>query len=121
MKKTIFITLAMLAMLTFSCTEDLKNSNTPTSSVWRSSNFTDTTLSSTFDYYEIRFISNSTFELWVKSKTNESPERVNQTYSYSINGKTISINYNEITSNGSIDKSTMSITEDGNSLTFVKI
>ena len=107
MKKFIFITLALLAMLTTSCTDELSNSTTPTVSVWRSSSITDTTLSAAFDYYEFRFTSASTLELWVKRTATGSVEKVDQTYNYSIKDKTITIAYNDQASTGTIDNSKM--------------
>lgn len=121
MKKIIFITLALLGVLTISCTEDLTNSSTQSTTVWRSNQFTDTTLASTFEYYEFRFTSPSTLELWVKRTANSSPERVNQNYCYSIKDNSITIVYNDVTTYGTIDKTSMSISENGNSMQFVKI
>lgn len=121
MKKLIFITIALLAVLTISCTEDVTNSASQSTTVWRSTNFTDTTLASAFEYYEFRFTSPSTLELWVKRTANGNPERVNQTYSYTIKDNSISIVYNDMTAKGTIDKTSMSISENGNSMQFVKI
>jgi hypothetical protein len=121
MKKLIFISLALLALLTISCTEEGSTSVSQPTSVWRSTNFTDTTLASAFEYYEFRFTSASTLELWVKSTTNATPERVNQVYNYIIKDNSISIVYNDVTTNGSIDKTSMSISENGNSMKFEKI
>ncbi|MDD4972408.1 MAG: hypothetical protein PHT07_23510 [Paludibacter sp.] len=120
MKKFIFITLALLAMLSISCSDELSNTTTPTVTVWRSSTITDTTLSAAFDYYEFRFTSPSTLELWVKRTASESPEKVDQTYSYSIKDKIITIVYNDLTSIGTIDNSKMTITENGSTMVFVK-
>ena len=121
MKKILFIAFTLFAILTFSCTNDSANPTSQSSSIWRSSNFTETTMAATFEYYEVRFISSSTFELWVKRIANESPERVNQNYSYTIKDKIISIVYNEMSTKGTIEKSAMSLIEDGTSMKFVKI
>jgi len=121
MKKIILITVVLLAILTLSCSNEHAKLPVQTAGIWRSTNVNETTLSSDFEYYEIRFITNSTLELWVKSKGNESFEKVNQTYGYLIKNNSISIVYNDVTSKGTIEKSTMSITEDGVSLRFVKI
>ena len=121
MKKSIYFTFALLAILSVSCADESSQSSLQTASVWRSTNFTDTTLSTEFDYYEFRFVSSSTLELWVKSKANETPEKVNQTYTYAIKDNSISIVYNDVKSTGTIDNTTMNVSEDGISLKFVKI
>jgi hypothetical protein len=121
MKKIIFITLALLAVLTMSCADDSSLLPSKSISVWRSTNFTDSTMSTTFEYYELRFVSDNSIELWVKRSTTEKPEKVNQAYSYNIKNKVISIRYNDVISKGTLDKSTMSIAENGITLNFVKL
>ena len=123
MKKIIFITFAMLAILTTSCTDESAKQSpmTQSSSIWRSTIFTDTTMSTSFEYYELRFISDSSIELWVKRTANESPEKVNLAYTYTIKDNSISIVYNDVTSKGTIDKSVINIAENGSILKFVKI
>ena len=121
MKKIIFITLALLALLTMSCSDDSSLQTSKSISVWRSTNFTDSTMSTTFEYYELRFVSANSIELWVKRTTNEIPEKVNQTYSYNIKNNVILISYNDVISKGKIDKSAMSIAENGITLNFKKL
>ena len=121
MKKIMFISIVLFVLVTLSCSDEPVRLPVQSASIWRSTNVSETTLSSDFEYYEVRFISNSTFEIWVKSKTNVNSEKVNQLYGYTIKDNSISIVYNDVTSKGFIEKSTMSITEDGVSLKFVKI
>ena len=121
MKKNIFITLALLAILIMSCADDSSIQTSNSISVWRSTNFTDSAMSTTFEYYELRFVSNTSIELWVKRLTTEKPEKVNQTYSYNIKNNVISIIYNDVISKGTIDKSAMNIAENGITLNFIKL
>jgi len=122
MKKITFIILVLLAMLAISCADDVSTSTLPSSTgVWRSTNFADSNLSATFEYYEFRFISDSSLELWVKRTANSIPEKVNQTYSYTMKDKIISINYNNVITNGTIDKTKITVTENGTTIEFVKV
>lgn len=122
MKKIIFISLALFALFAISCTSDKRVNPVLTSgSVWRSASFTDTSMSSAFEYYEIRFVSASTLELWVKCTASVTPEKVNQTYGYAIKDKVISIVYDDATTVGSIEKASMSINENGVSVRFLKL
>ena len=112
----------MSAMLAISCADYVSTNALPSSaSVWRSTNFSDSSLSATFEYYEFRFISDSSLELWVKRTVNSSPEKVNQTYTYTIKDKIISIVYNNMTTTGTIDNAKITVTEDGTTLEFAKV
>ena len=122
MKKITFIILVLLAVLASSCADDVSTSALPSSTgVWRSTNFADSSLTATFEYYEFRFVTDSSLELWVKRTANSSPEKVNQTYTYTIKDKIISINYNNVIANGTIDKTKITVTEDGTTIEFAKI
>jgi hypothetical protein len=121
MKKIIFITLTLLAILTMSCADESAIQPSKSTTVWRSTGFTDSTMSASFEYYEFRIISDSSMELWVKRTTNENAEKVNQNYRYTLKDNVISIESNEVVCKGSIDKSLMSITENGITLDFIKI
>ena len=122
MKKIAFIILILLAMLASSCADEVSTSALPSStSVWRSTNLADGSLSATFEYYEFRFISSSTLEIWVKRTANSSPEKVNETYTYTIKDKIISIAYNNVITTGTIDKAKISVTEDGSTIELAKL
>jgi ABC-type molybdate transport system substrate-binding protein len=122
MKKITFIILVLLAVLASSCAEDVSTSALPSSTgVWRSTNFADSSLSATFEYYEFRFVTDSSLELWVKRTANSSPEKVNQTYTYTMKDNILSINYNNVITTGTIDKTKITVTEDGTTIEFVKV
>jgi len=122
MKKIAFIILILLAMLASSCADEVSMSALPSStSVWRSTILADSSLSATFEYYEFRFISSSTLEIWVKRTANSSPEKVNETYTYTIKDKIISIAYNNVITTGTIDKAKISVTEDGSTIELAKL
>jgi hypothetical protein len=121
MKKITFVITALLAMLTISCTEQISNSTVPSATVWRSTTFIDSSLTAVLEYYEFRFVSPSTLELWVKRTENSNPEKVNQAYTYTTKGNILSISYNDVTATGTIDKTKIRVTEDGTTLEFVKM
>ena len=122
MKKITFIILILLAVLASSCADDVLSSALPSStSVWRSTNLADSSLSVTFEYYEFRFISDTSLELWVKRTANNSPEKVNQTYTYTLKDKILSINYNNVLTTGTIDKTKITVTENGTTIEFAKV
>jgi len=121
MKKIIFSLVTLFAFLMISCTNNRLNQNFPTGSVWRSVYITDTSTAIAFEYYEFRCVSPSTLELWVKSKTNDSPEKVNQTYAYALKDRSISINYNHMSVIGRLNKSSMVVSDGGKTMKFVKL
>ena len=122
MKKITFIILVLLTMLAISCADDVSTSALPSSTgVWRSTNFADSSLSATFEYYEFRFISSSSLELWVKRTASSIPEKVNQTYTYTLKDKIISIEYNNVITTGTVDKAKITVTEDGTTIEFKKV
>ena len=121
MKKIIFITLTLLALLTMSCADESAIQSSKSITVWRSTGFPDSAMTTTFEYYEFRIVSDSSMELWVKRTTNENAEKVNQNYRYTLKDNVISIVSNEVICKGNIDKSLMSITENGITLDFKKI
>jgi hypothetical protein len=121
MKKITFIIMVLSAMLTISCSEEISNSPAPSTTVWRSTTFNDSNLTAVFDYYEFRFVSPSSLELWVKRTESSNPEKVNQTYTYAIKDNTLSITYNEMTTIGTIDKTKIRVTEAGATMEFVKM
>ena len=121
MKKVIFIFVTLFALLTISCTNETMNRTLQSGSVWRSAGFTDSSMSAAFEYYEIRFITATTIELWVKRTAGENPEKVNQTYGYILKDKTIAIDYDHVTTVGTMDDSSMNISENGIPLKFIKL
>jgi len=111
----------MLALLSTSCADESEQPSSKSTTVWRSTGFSDSTMSASFEYYEFRIISDTSIELWVKRTTNENAEKVNQNYRYTMKDNVISIVSNEVICTGTLDKSVMSITENGVTLDFIKI
>ena len=119
MKKLIFISLAIIALMSLSCNDDYTNPAKLSGTTWRCSTFTDATMSSEYDYFEFRFTSTTALEVWNKTK-NGTATKVDNVYSYTIKDKTITISYGNNSDTGTIDKTTMTVTSDGTTLVFTK-
>lgn len=121
MKKLIFISLAIISMIAFSCTEDFSDPRVLSGTNWRCTNLATIDMYEGYDYIELRFTSTSTVESWIKEKSSSSATKNDVTATYSINDKTITIVAEEYeTLIGLIDNKTMTLIEDGNSLVFKK-
>jgi len=122
MKKLIFITMTIIAIMTTSCskTEDFSDPKNLVGTTWRCSNFTNADEANTYDYYELNFVSTTQVEEWDKKKNANATKE--EAYSYSINGNaiTLSIDAASFKSVGTIDKKTMSFTANGNTFVFTK-
>lgn len=111
----------MSALMTISCADESSMQPSKSITAWRSTGFSDSTMSTSFEYYEFRIISDSSMELWVKRTSNEKAEKVNQNYRYTLKDNVISIVSNEVICKGTIDNSLMRITENGITLNFKKV
>jgi hypothetical protein len=120
MKKLIFISFAIIALMAVSCTDDYTDPAKLSGTTWRCSTFTDASMTEEFDYYEFKFTSTTALEVWTKAK-NASAEKVQNSYGYTISGKTITITYGDISDTGTIDKTSMTVTSDGITLVFTKL
>ena len=121
MKKSIFIAITFVAILTASCTNDFTEPKALADNTWRCNNFSVATMATEFEYYEFKFISPTTLEVWAKLKSKETPEKANQSYVYVMEGNSITISFNGKVVTGTLDKTKMSVSEDGIVLDFYKI
>ncbi|HET7733804.1 MAG TPA: hypothetical protein VFK73_08185 [Paludibacter sp.] len=120
MKKLIFITLALIAMMTISCTEDFSDPKALSGTNWRCSSFSDASMTAEYDYVELRFVSTTSVEGWQKAK-NGSVTKSGTAATYSITDKTITINTGDSENLvGVIDNKTMTFVSGGETLKFTK-
>lgn len=108
MKRLIFITLIITAIISISCTDDYTDPKTLSGTTWRCSTFNEGDwMKNEYEYIEFRFISTTEVEGWAKwidgdlSKTG--------TTGYTISGNTITLNSasSDLTVKGTIEKKTM--------------
>ena len=111
--------MAIIAILTTSCTEDFTNPKNLVGTIWRCSSFPTGSGMENYDYEELRFTSTSSLEVWGKEK-NASAQKVNNTYSYTIENITISITYTGITVVGTINNNKMTVNQNNITAVFVK-
>lgn len=111
MKQIIYITLAFIAILSNSCSEDFTDPETLSGTIWRCSSISEESgLSEEYEYFELRFISTSTVEIWNKPINDDLfKSDVNATYSISNKTITISMSGSSNTLTGIIDNKTMTI------------
>ena len=121
MKKLIFITMAIIAVMTTSCseTEDFSDPKNLVGTTWSCGVFPSGQGLEDYEYIELKFISTTQLEVWGKEK-NANAQKTNYTYTYSINNKTITITYSEGVLVGTIDNNSMTLTESGYTLIFTK-
>ena len=115
MKKLIFISLAIIAMLTVSCTTDYTDPAKLSGTTWRCSTFTDANMAAETEYIELKFTSTTAVEVWGKNKDVTAVEK-QETYSYKISDKTISLflgSQTTATTTGTIDGKNMSFINEG--------
>ena len=122
MKPMIFITLAFIAILTNSCSEDFTDPKALSGTTWRCSTISEESgLSEEYEYFELKFISTSTVEIWNKPiNGNLFKSDVNSTYSISNKTITITMSGSSNTMTGIIDNKTMTIISLGYTYIFNK-
>jgi len=116
----IFVTLALVAIMSISCTDDFTNPKNLNGTTWRCSTFPVTEMSMIVEYIEVKFTSTTTGKSYYKMK-NEDATKLD-TFTYTIVGDKITIISEGKTSPGvgTIDKKTMTFIQDGVTLVFTK-
>ena len=122
MKPMIFITLAFIAILANSCSEDFTDPKALSGTTWRCSTISEESgLSDEYEYFELKFTSTSTVEIWNKPiNDNLFKSDVNATYSISNKTITITMSGSSNTMAGIIDNKTMNIISLGYTYIFSK-
>jgi hypothetical protein len=118
MKKSILIAFSLMMLLFFGCSkdDDFTDPENLSGTEWKSF---DVDFPDEEDYYIFKFISNTVIELWIKEK--EGVLYKEWTGIYTINGKTISIDFGDgdIIS-GVIEGNKMNFAYDGEIIVFTK-
>jgi len=119
MKKFFYGSLVLISMLFVACSEDYTDPKALSGTTWRCSDFSGNTLyTSTFDYLEFRFVSTSTVEGWNKLKGGAVEK--NGSATYSIKGNILTIETGGGSQTVTIDKKTMTMSDEGVTLVFKK-
>ena len=122
MKPMIFITLAFIAILTNSCSEDFTDPKALSGTTWRCSTISEESgFSGEYEYFELKFISTSIVEVWNKP-INDNLYKSDVDAAYTISNKTITITMSgsSNTLTGIIDNKTMTIISSDYTLVFTK-
>ena len=126
MKKLLFITFAIIAISTISCTKtdpvlDYSNPKILSGTTWRASDFSDsnnpTYFTSVAVYVELRFTSTTNVEQWIYYKS-QGLHQESSGDTYAIVGNKISFPGNNT---GTIDGTKMKVSFEGNTCTFIKM
>lgn len=120
----LFLTLALVAILTISCTEDFTDPKVLSGTIWRCTSISSDTsnffVRNKIDYYEIKFTSTSTLENWFKYN-DENPVKSSLNYTYLISGKIITINFTGGTNTGIIENKTMKLKDNSGKVEFIYV
>ena len=123
MKKLIFISMAIIAIMTTSCTEDFTNPANLVGTIWKATDFSKspTFTDENLEYVYFKFTSATNVEGWQKTK-NTATESNSGSATYSISGKTITFNAEGNTTTGTIEgnKITYTMGGSGEYVVFVK-
>ena len=115
--------MAIIAIMTSSCTEDFTNPANLVGTIWKATDFSKapTFSNGSYEYVYFKFISATSVEGWQKSK-NATSESNSGTATYSISGKTITFNAGGDSTTGTIEgnKITYSMGSTGEYVVFVK-
>lgn len=112
MKKQFILIVAIIAIMTFSCTDDFKNPKNLVGTTWRCSEFANVSARSAYNYMEVKFISETGFETWVNLRKN-GETKFSEHYNYSIKGNKLTTI--ELSMGGTIEKDKMYLTIDSES------
>ncbi len=121
MKKLIFITLTIIAIISISCTDDYTDPKTLSGTTWRCSTFNeDDWMKNEYEYVELRFISTTEVEGWAKWIDGNLSKTGTTSYKISADTITLTSESSDLTATGIIDNKTITMNYFDHILVLIK-
>jgi hypothetical protein len=126
LRKLVPFIIALVAIITFSCTTDYTNPNNLKGTTWRRTSFPEG--NNDIEYSDMRFITTSFVEGWIKQKNESFLRKVDLRVTYSVSKSTITFTQSSndedlitiFSATGTINGKTITISEGDATAVFTK-